>query len=183
MRMTTAEYKYHLIRAWTVLPRGQPVGFQAAGHGSGTLLANERGTECVMSLSALCTGADRAGGNQSRCRGLSAVSGIQLSLCWPVSVWTMDTSLIAFIKNGPETDSGGAFLLRNVKWWGILQRRLFMEEICPQANSDMLVISLVYTRSPCCGTGRDAVGSPVHKETMLNIKWSAKTGLPALTPW
>lgn len=61
-----------------------------------------------------------AGGNQSRCQGLSVVSGIRPALCWPISFWAMDIPTIAFGGNGLATNMGGAFLLRNVKWWGIL---------------------------------------------------------------
>lgn len=37
-----------------------------------------------------------AGGNQSRCQGLSVVSGIRPALCWPISFWGMDIPTIAF---------------------------------------------------------------------------------------
>ena len=58
-----------------------------------------------------------------------------------------------------------------------------MEEVHPQAKSDMLGISMVYERSSHQGGGRAAIGSRVHKASMLNVKRSAKTHLPALPPW
>lgn len=88
-----------------------------------------------------------------------------------------------FRVNGPATNKGAAFLLRNIRLWGILQGNVFMEEVHPQAKSDMLGITVVYKRSPHQGKGRAAVGSPAHRACILNVERSAKTHLPVLPPY
>lgn len=45
-----------------------------------------------------------------------------------------------------------------------------MEEVHPQAKSDMLGISMVYKRSPQQGEGRAAVGSSAHRACVLNVE-------------
>jgi len=45
-----------------------------------------------------------------------------------------------------------------------------MEDIHPQAESDMMGISVVCKRSPHQGAGSIVVGSPVYKVSMFNVK-------------